>query len=448
MLKTAKKTVAATAKQIALEKAAAEKSAPTKVAKSGNINGLRDIATQNSPYLSVILQQIRTISKLYGFHPVETSIVEEQKTYNDYFKSQPELLERILFVQGGSKPMGVRSSVLPSVLRHYVQSKIMDEQPMSKWMYLGNVAELDTKGALQFNYQFGYEVFGQFNHLTEAQVISAVWDLTQRLGLDGEVLLEINTAGDATSQAAYASVLKDYLKGKEFELCDNCTAQVRGRVLNVLSCNNMDCQVITAEAPAIVDFLDDSSRKHFTDILEALDELALPYQLNQLYFGSEGSTGTSLIVKYKKGNQTIVIGEAAHHELLLKSISGKAMPAFGFTGSVAGLVRAMELSESDVRPENHSDVYLVPLGELAAKRSLKLFRDLIAHQISVHDHFGTVGVKNQLKQAEEMKAPLALIMGQKEAMDEMVILRDVKSGMQEIFSYDKIIAEVKKRLER
>lgn len=31
-------------------------------------------------------------------------------------------------------------------------------------------------------------------------------------------------------------------------------------------------------------------------------------------------------------------------------------------------------------------------------------------------------------------------------MDEMVILRDVKSGMQEIISYDKIVEEVKKRL--
>jgi histidyl-tRNA synthetase len=64
----------------------------------------------------------------------------------------------------------------------------------------------------------------------------------------------------------------------------------------------------------------------------------------------------------------------------------------------------------------------------------------------VYDHFGTEGVKNQLKAAQDCKAPIALIMGQKEAMDDMVILRDVKSGMQEVFSYDKIIDEVIKRL--
>ena len=41
---------------------------------------------------------------------------------------------------------------------------------------------------------------------------------------------------------------------------------------------------------------------------------------------------------------------------------------------------------------------------------------------------------------------MALIMGQKEAVDEMVILRDVKSGMQEIISYDKIVAGGKKEI--
>lgn len=432
-IKTAKKPVAPAAK----------------LAKAGALIGLRDIASQSHEYWNAVLEQIRTVGQLYGFHPVETAIIEEQKVYSDYYKNQPEALERILFSQQGSKSLGIRSQLLPSVLRHYAQSKIIEDQPMSKWLYLGNVAELDDNAAVKFNYQFGFEVFGTFNHLTEAQVISAVWDLILRLGLtEDSVQLEINTAGDPSVQNAYANVLKDYLKGKEFELCDNCNNHIRGRVLNVLRCDNLDCQLTTAEAPAIVDFLDNNARKQFTDILEALDELGLPYQLNQLYVGPEGSTGTNLIVKFKKGNHTIVLGEAAHHDVLLKNIAGKAMSAFGFTGSLSALSKAMELAEVEIAPQNKSEVFLVPLGELASKRSLRLFRDLIAENVRVHDHFGTIGVKNQLKQAEESKAPIALIMGQKEAMDDMVILRDVKSGMQEVFSYDKIIVEVKKRLER
>lgn len=420
----------------------------TKAPKAGALTGLRDITTQSNASWNLILHQIRAIAQLYGFQPVETAILEEEKTYTDFYKNQPHILEKVLFAQPGGKPLGVRTALLPSVLRHYVQSKIADDQPMSKWLYMGNVAELTDKGAVHFNYQFGFEIFGIFNHLTEAQVVSAVWDLTQRLELGEHVTLEINTAGDVAVQTAYAAVLKDYLKGKEFELCDSCNAHMRGRVLNVLRCDAVSCQLLMAEAPAIVDFLDADARKKFTDILEALDELGLPYQLNQLYVGGEGLSGTNLIFKYKKGNHTIVLGEAGHHEQLMKNISGKAVPSFGFSGNLSSLAKAMELSEAEVKPVVNSEVFLVPLGELASKRSLKLFRDLIAVDVRVYDHFGTIGVKNQLKIAEESKAPIALIMGQKEAMDDMVILRDVKSGMQELFSYDKIVIEVKKRLER
>lgn len=415
--------------------------------KPGSLNGLRDIVTQRDPHWNAILKQLQHIGKMYGFKQIETPMLEEEKVYTDYFKDQPGALEKTIFTQLGNKSIVLRSAVLPSVLRYYVQHKIAEEQPMSKWFYAGNIMEVDDRQAVHSNYQFGFEVLGTFNHLTEAQVISAVWDLLQRVGVS-DAQLEINTVGDSNTQTTYQGVLKDYLKGKEFELCDNCNAHLSGRVLNILRCNNLECQLLIAEAPAIVDFLDIPARKQFTDILEALDELGLPYQLNQYYVGPEGSSRTNIIFKYKQGNDTIVLGEGAYHEMLLKNISGKSMPAFGFIGNLSAIARAKLLANVEQVPEVSSEVFLVPLGELASKKSLRLFRDLIEADVSVYDHFGTVGVKNQLKQAEEAKSPIALIMGQKEAMDEMVILRDVKSGMQEVFSYDKIIDEVKKRLGR
>ena len=415
--------------------------------KPGSLNGLRDIVTQTNPYWNSILKRLHNIGQMYGFQQVETPIMEEEKIYTDFYKDQPRVLEKTIFTQMGNKSVALRSSVLPSILRYYVQNKVGEAQPMSKWVYVGNIVEADPRQAVHSSYQFGFEVLGSFNHLTEAQVISAVWDVLERLGLP-EAQLEINTTGDAATQNAYQNVLRDYLKGKEYELCEDCTNHLTGRTLNILRCQNLDCQLVVAEAPAILDFLDAPARKQFTDTLEALDELGLPYQLNQFYVGGEGSSRTNIVFKFKHGNESVVIGEGAYHDLLLKNIAGKTAPAFGFIGDLSALVRAMELAQVEALIKNDSEVFLVPLGELASKKSLRLFRDLIAADVRVHDHFGTVGVKNQLKQAEENKSPIALIMGQKEAMDEMVILRDVKSGMQEVFSYDKIIDEVKKRLGR
>lgn len=415
--------------------------------KAGALYGLRDIATQASPDLNAIVAALFAVGQNYGFKRIETSLVEESKTYSDYYKDRPYEMEKVIVAPLGNKSVSLRTNILPSVFRYYTQNNIAETQPVSKWFYFGNVLSQDARFAAHSSYQYGFEVLGNFNHLAEAQTICAVWDLLQMLGFT-DVQMEINMLGDISAQQSYQSILKDYFKQRQFELCESCTVLSGTKPLGILRCDNLDCKLVSAEAPAVVDYLDNAARKHFTDLLEALDELGLPYQLNPQYAGPDGSVKTTVSFRVQVGEESLLVGEGSYHDVLLKPIAGKPTSAFGFHGDLSLLQKALELSGRPLPPQSPHEVYLVPLGELASKKSLRLFRDLIASGVTVYDYFGSAGVKNQLKQAEEAKAPMALIMGQKEAMDEMVILRDVKSGMQEIFSYDKIIEEVKKRLGR
>ncbi len=409
------------------------------------MTGVQEIVTEVSPLWGLILKRFQAIGRAYGFLRVETPLLEDMALYRRYFGDSTEALAHLVALDPAGQSVAVRPTLLPSVLRAYVTHKVGEANPLSKWLYFGNVVYYDDQHQLYSDYEFGLEVFGAFNHLTEAQVIGAVWQLLQTLGLE-DVVLEINAIGTAECQVAYDSVLKDFLREKKFELCDNCNEHLHGRSLNVFRCPNLGCQSVLSEAPIVLDFLDEPSHKHFTNILEALDELQIPYQLNPLYVGREGSSRTNVIIKCKNKDQTVVIGEGSYHDGIMQDLTGKNFCCFGFSGSLVAIQRAMESAKISVGQDHRTEVFLVPLGELAAKRSLRLFRDLTAAHVAVYDHFGNVGVKNQLKQAEAHKSPIALIIGQKEAMDEMVILRDVKSGMQEIFSYDKIVEEVRKRL--
>jgi len=373
--------------------------------------------------------------------------LEDLRLYEHFYKTSPQYLSRCLKVELSGKQAVARANFLPGVLRSYYQHKVFEKSTLSKWMYSGFTVATNESGDLLSEYQFGFEVFGNFNHLTEAQVIGGVWEFLQELGLK-ESVLEINNIGKEEVQAAYSQTLLDFLQGKKYQLCDNCNEHLQGRVLNVFRCDNLDCQALLTEAPTVLDFLDDDSRKHFTNILEALDELGIPYQLNPLYAGPDGHGKTNVVIKYKMKGESVVLGEGGYHDDLIQNLCGKSYSCFGFSGSLSKVRELLEQNKITTSREQKNDVFLVPLGELAAKRSLRLFRDLTSEKISVYDHFGNAGVKNQLKQAETFQAPIALIMGQKEAMEEMVILRDVKSGMQEIISYDKIVQEVKKRLGR
>lgn len=411
-----------------------------------SLEGLFDMPTEIDILWDLSLRRLYKMSRVYGFNRLETPLLEDMNLYNSYYGGNKQILSSILSFLAGGKQVGVRPHLLPSVLRSYAQNKTYEKMPTSKWGYVGLTAQQDPKTLkLSQDAEFGFEVFGTFNHLTEAQVIGVVWEYLSGFGLK-DLVLEINNIGTAECQVVYQDTLQDFLSSKKYQLCDNCNEHLQGRVLNVFRCNNLDCQAIVSEAPTILDFLDETSHKHFTNILEALDELGIPYQLSPTFVAPDGHSKTNVAIKYKSKGNTITVGEGGYHDMLLQSVCGKNFCCFGFNGSLLAVRQVLELMKIEGQREQKSDVFLVPLGELASKKSLRLFRDLTSEKISVYDHFGNLGVKNQLKQAEAFKAPIALIIGQKEAMEEMVILRDVKSGMQEIISYDKIVEEVKKRL--
>jgi len=421
-------------------------SAPSALPKKiGLLPEFFDVNTSTDPYWEALLKRFSKTARVYGFSRLEVPFLEDFRLYEAFYSASPGKASVVPTLDYGAVTAALRPSHLPGVLRHFHKQKLHDTENIYKWHYGGYIVLKDSAGAIRPDFEFGWEILGNFNHLNVAQVISAAWEFLDSLGLEN-LILEINNLGSQECQATYSGVLTDALISKKYELCENCSENLGTRPLVILTCKNLGCQALLVEAPTALDFLDQDSHKSFTLVLEALDEMNIPYQLNAFYAGTEVYEQVNFSIKAKFNDTLVSLAEGGEHAGLARNICGQAFPAFGVCGSLKRLRHLMEENNIEATRSLFSEVCLVPLGELAAKRSLRLFRDLTAEKIIVYDHFGLSGIKNQLKMAQEQKVPIALIMGQKEAMDEMVILRDVKSGMQEIISYDKIIEEVKKRL--
>ncbi len=415
--------------------------------KSISVPGNFDIVTNQDSVWQSVLVACDIVANRYGFTRVELPIVEDPLLYNAVYGTEDVRVNSLITTEVEGRAVAIRSGLLPSVLRLLSGMKPVESE-LTKWTFSGPGVRAGVKQVVT-DYEFGLEVWGAFNHLTEAQVIGAVWQLFSMLGLS-DVLFEINIRGNTASQEQYAGVLKEFLKSKRYELCDACADNISDNPIEVLRCTKIECQSVLGEAPTVLDYLDEVSRKHFTNLLEALEELQIPYQLSPLLVGMEGASGTIVSLKLPMAGRATVVAQAEGHTGLLQRLGGKPIHSFGLRVSLLKIHEALveRALAPDFRALRSPEVYLVPLGELAAKRSLRLFRDLTEAGVTVFDYFGYAGVKNQLKAAGEASSPIALIMGQKEAVDEVVILRDVKSGMQEAFSYDKIVIEVKKRLGR
>jgi len=105
------------------------------------------------------------------------------------------------------------------------------------------------------------------------------FNLLRELGLK-DVVIEINSIGDAICRPQYRRALAGYLKNRQNSLCPDCRRRVKENPLRVLDCKEEKCQSVRAQAPQAVDHLCDECKKHCQEVLEYLEELGLPYRLN------------------------------------------------------------------------------------------------------------------------------------------------------------------------
>lgn len=405
--------------------------------------GMTDIIPGSDHFWDFLISKLQKFARGYGYSRVELPILEHAALYDSIDVGDTTI---ITLVDPEGNKIAIRPDILPGLMRAFADHKMQETEKSLKWYHVSPVLSYDEKHKRFINsWEYGFELFGEFPVLTEVQLISLTWKFLRSIGLEN-LTIEINSIGRTETRKDYEGALHSYLQSKKYELSNEAVAAIEEDPMNIFRLSDLESQTVASEAPQIMDFLDEESRKHFTHVLEGLDEIGVQYNLNPMLVGKEGASRTVFAVKYKDEQNEYFIGQGSYHDELLKDITGKQTPCFGFIGYMEVLQKALQNLNVEIIRDARAEVFLVPLGDLAAKKALRLFSELWDEKIIVHDSFGDMGVKNQLKMAEASRAPIALIIGQKEAMDEMVILRDVKSGMQEVFQYERIIDEVKKRL--
>ncbi|EKD46274.1 MAG: Histidyl-tRNA synthetase, partial [uncultured bacterium] len=196
------------------------------------------------------------------------------------------------------------------------------------------------------------------------------------------------------------------------------------------------------------DFLCDTCKEHFKTVLEFLDELEIPYNLDtRLVRGLDYYTKTVFEIWQVNatGSQGAICGGGRYDNLALL-IGGRDIPAMGVAIGIERLIQLMREQQIAPPPQSPPDVFLVQLGELAKKRSLKLFAELEQAGIKIVEALSRGSIKSQLKLADKMNVRWSLILGQKEAVDNTILIRDMESGIQEIINFDKVVVEIEKRL--
>jgi len=421
---------------------------------------MHDILPEEQRHFQKIYAVAKDVAEFYGFQRIDTPVVEEAELYEKGTGLTTDIVEKQMYqlrTRGGDM-LALRPEFTPGIARAYLQHGMINLPQPVKLYALGPLFRYEHPQAGRFRqfHQFDVEVFGETSPAVDAQVIQMFTSILQELRL-GHVLVEINSVGDSQCRPYYKKLLGNFLRSRQQQLCSDCRRRIRENPLRTLDCKEEKCQRVRALAPQILDHLCEECKKHFKQVLEFLDEADIPYHLDPyLVRGLDYYTKTVFEifserqVKGQQGEQEIVTRNAlaggGRYDTLLKMLGNKEVPA---TGAAAGIERIVSfLKEQQQREEQGPRVFLAQLGDLPKKKSLKLLEEFRKAKIQIAESLGRDSLRAQLARADKLGVQLTLILGQREALDNTIVIRRMDNGTQETVKFDKTVEEIKKRLKK
>ncbi len=456
--------------------------------------GMRDILTEDYSYYHNFYETAEEIANYYGFGPIQTPYLEKNDLFTAAIGETAEIVEKQMFAfktRGGDRlvlrPEGT-APIMRSYLKHGMQAR---PQPVMLW-YKGSFFRHENPqfGRFREFQSFGIEILGESNSIADATVIRVAAAVLEDLGL-GNYIIRINSIGDKECRNAYRKELTSYYRRKLNELCKDCRRRLKENPLRLLDCKEETCQKLKKNAPQMVNFLCLECKNHFKEVLEILDALNIPYSLDHhlvrgldyysrtvfeifldlpktdeaggapaieekgVEIPAPDADGQSVGKNEKQETpetisqfKNLALAGGGRYDYLSKILSNKDIPGVGMAMGADRIIMAMRDKKLLRQKQKHPKIFFIQIGALAKRKSLLLTELLRKANIPLAQSITKESLKSQLKIAAKLNAPIILMLGQKEALEDTIIVRDAAMGGQDIVPFSKIVDFIKNKLKK
>lgn len=445
--------------------------------------GAHDILPEDERLWDKMRDSIRALSNFYGFERVETPHFEDTDLFFIGVGATTDIVAKQMysFKTRGGDQLTLRPEGTAPIARAYVEHGMAAWSQPVKLHYVGSFFrhESPQRGRFRELHQWGLELLGDDGAVADAQVIQLFYVFLQEWGI-GDTVVEVNSIGCPSCRPAYRSQLTQYYRSKIRGLCRDCKDRFKENPLRLLDCKEERCMTFKKSAPQVLDRLCEACRGHFKTLLEFLEESKIPYVLNvhlvrgldyytRTVFeffveevpkkesppaeGEETAAGEERKIEKEAAGpggpaKKLAIVGGGRYDGLVELVGGRPTPAVGGALGLDRLIEIVKARRDKVPAPPRHKVFLVQLGDLAKKKSFRIMEELRKAGISAAESLGRDSIRSQLKIADRVGADFSLIFGQKEALDDMVIIREMSSGIQESILQTKLVETLKRKLKK
>jgi histidyl-tRNA synthetase len=279
--------------------------------------------------------------------------------------------------------------------------------------------------------EFGLHIAGAHESVGEVVLLKTLAAIATEWGAP-LARVRLNALGDKDSKLRYSRELSFYFRKHLASLCENCRAKAATDPLAPFVCQNESCRAVAQNAPRAMNFLSEKSRSHFREVLEHIEGLGLPYELDDLLVADERESQLLFAIDLTGPDATIETAIGGRFDDYVRKQSGRK-DAAGLSASIffrkTGLSAA---SFAAAQPQRAPRVFFVQLGLRAKLQGLSVIDELRHAQVPVMQTFDSAKLSPQLEAARAAGVSHLIIMGQREALDRTVIVREINNSAQTI----------------
>ena len=414
------------------------------------IRGMNDLLPSNSEVWSEIDKTISELLLSYGYKYCRPPIVESTETFSRAIGEVTDIVEKEMYTwkDTSGDSLTLRPEGTAGVVRMMIEHNLPREG-IQKVFYDGPMFrhERPQKGRYRQFHQVGAEVFGASDAKIDAELISITHSLWKKLGID--VRLEINSLGSSESRSSYKELLQKFLNKNQSRLDEDSLRRLNRNPLRILDSKNQEMAGLIAEAPKMIDHLDEESKLHFSILKNYLDSLGINYKVNpKLVRGLDYYNKTVFEwVSNDLGSQGTICG-GGRYDGLVEKMGGNSTPAIGFAIGIERIALLINDLKNRIA-KNKPHIYFIVLGEKSQIESMRLSKKIIEAlpSLIISNDISMGSIKSQMKKADKSNADFALILGEEELSNKQLSFKPLKGqGDQQLIKLEGIIQHLQEIL--
>eukprot|EP01132_Coremiostelium_polycephalum_P004950 gene4950-6167_t len=426
-----------------------------------SVKGTYDYFPDRSKLYRHVTETGRSVAGVYGYKELITPIIEPYELFNRSVGENSDIVmkEMFSFKDLGDHSICLRPEGTAGIIRAIVnQKEVRSNTPPKRYFYKGPMFryERPQRGRARQFEQFGIELIGEDHPQGDVEIIELACHFIQKLNIPSEnVKLKINSLGDQETMSKYSKELLKFYEKHLPNLSQDSQKRIqRGNPLRVLDSKDENDRSINKDSPKLAQFLNESSRERFSQVLKGLDNIGIKYELDDdLVRGLDYYRHTifEIIVDESNGQPPLAILGGGRYDGLANQLGYPEvegiLPSVGWACGIERILLYMDHSKVE-KEENP-----ISIVSTDSKYSNTVYQ--ICNRLRKNGFYTVVPSFNQsetfskqLKKAGKLESQFVLILGEDEMKSDSICLKDLVNRSQSIIKLSDIELELSKRLNK